>query len=413
MSEIKNDYTMSVSNKKIHAFYSNHASIDFEQSNLLLIDFLDTMFNNITSDLDSNINSQLLTYMSSNSDDISHLKDTINKMNIDMTTSNNNDNSRLKDGIQTLNETVYKMNADMMNSTNTDISHLRDSIQTMNDTISKMNVDVLTSNSKESSLMKDSIRSMNDTMSKMNTDMMNSVVGQLSTMKKEYMDEVHQVVTNGNFSASEKMNVLMEKNSEHLLDKTTILLNDVIPRSQERFHGAIQTSLKDLHTEMNEDMSKMIASSSNEQALQAFLTNFESKYNTMMQTVQQPLFSFFTASEDRIAKNIDILKETSQTTLSAQKPILDDLSEFLGKYNMSSNKGKYGEQNLCSILTSMYPSAEIQDTTGIKASGDFIVKRLDKKPILFENKEYKANIDKDEIAKFIRCLLYTSDAADE
>lgn len=431
MPEIENDYTMSVSNKKIHTFYSNHASIDFEQSNLLLIDFLDTMFNNITSDLDSNINSQLLTYMASNSDDISHLKDTIikmnsdmttsnsydnshlkdsihtmnetmSKMNADMTTSNNNDNSRLKDSIQTLNETVYKMNVDMVTSTNTDISHLRDSIQTMNDTISKMNVDVLTSNSKESSLVKDSIRSMNETMSKMNADMMNNVVGQFSTMKKEYMDEVHQVVSNGNFTASEKMNVLMEKNSEHLLDKTTILLNDVIPKSQERFHGAIRNNLKDLHTEMNEDMSKMIASSSNEQALQAFLTNFETKYNTMMQTVQQPLFSFFTASEDRISKNIDILKETSQTTLSAQKPILDDLSEFLGKYNMSSNKGKYGEQNLCSILTSMYPSAEIQDTTGIKASGDFIVKRLDKKPILFENKEYKANIDKDEIAKFIR-----------
>ena len=248
--------------------------------------------------------------MASNSDDISHLKDTIikmnsdmttsnsydnshlkdsihtmnetmSKMNADMTTSNNNDNSRLKDSIQTLNETVYKMNVDMVTSTNTDISHLRDSIQTMNDTISKMNVDVLTSNSKESSLVKDSIRSMNETMSKMNADMMNNVVGQFSTMKKEYMDEVHQVVTNGNFTASEKMNVLMEKNSEHLLDKTTILLNDVIPKSQERFHGAIQNNLKDLHTEMNEDMSKMIASSSNEQALQSFLTNFETKYNTI------------------------------------------------------------------------------------------------------------------------------------
>jgi len=431
MSEIENDYTMSVCNKKIHTFYRNHTLIDFEQSNLLLIDFLDTMFNNITSDLDTNINSQLLSYMASNSDDISQLKHTITKMNTDMTTStqsdnsrlkesiqtlnetmskmnldittsNNSDNSRLKDSIQTLNETIYKMNSDMKTSTNTDISHLRDSIQTMNESISKMNVDVLTSNNKESAIMKDSIRSMNETMSKMNTDMMNSVVGQFTIMKKEYMGEVNQIVTNGNFTASEKMNALMEKNSEHLLDKTTILLNDVIPKNQECFHGTLQTTLKDLHTKMNEDMSKMVASSSNEQALQSFLTNFETKYNAMMQSVQQPLFSFFTASEDRISKNIDILKETSQTTLSAQKPILDDLSEFLGKYNMSSNKGKYGEQNLCSILTSMYPSAEIQDTTGMKAAGDFIMKRLDKKPILFENKEYKANIDKDEIAKFIR-----------
>ena len=43
----------------------------------------------------------------------------------------------------------------------------------------------------------------------------------------------------------------------------------------------------------------------------------------------------------------------------------------------------------------MFPCAEIQDTTGLKASGYFIVRRLDKPTILFENKEYKANIDKE------------------
>jgi hypothetical protein len=69
---------------------------------------------------------------------------------------------------------------------------------------------------------------------------------------------------------------------------------------------------------------------------------------------------------------------------------------------MSSNKGKYGEQNLCSILNTMFPSAEVQDTTGTKASGDFLLRRIDKPQILFENKEYKANIDKEEVSKFIR-----------
>jgi hypothetical protein len=69
---------------------------------------------------------------------------------------------------------------------------------------------------------------------------------------------------------------------------------------------------------------------------------------------------------------------------------------------MSSNKGKYGEQNLCAILNNMFPSAEVHDTTGTKASGDFILRRIDKPQILFENKEYKANIDKEEVSKFIR-----------
>jgi hypothetical protein len=153
---------------------------------------------------------------------------------------------------------------------------------------------------------------------------------------------------------------------------------------------------------ITEDTSKIAKACSNEKSMNEFIAQFESKYSTMLHTVQQPLFTFLTASEDRISKNIDGLKEISTSSSMSQKPILDELGEFLGKYNVSSNKGKYGEQNLSSILNSLYQSAEIKDTSGTKASGDFIMRRLEKPPILFENKEYKANIDKDEIAKFIR-----------
>jgi glutamate-5-semialdehyde dehydrogenase len=50
----------------------------------------------------------------------------------------------------------------------------------------------------------------------------------------------------------------------------------------------------------------------------------------------------------------------------------------------------------------MFPNAEVMNTSGQKASGDFIMKRIDRPSILFENKEYDYNIPKDEIAKFIR-----------
>jgi hypothetical protein len=108
------------------------------------------------------------------------------------------------------------------------------------------------------------------------------------------------------------------------------------------------------------------------------------------------------ASEDRLTKNMDILKESSSNSLQTQSKLFDELNEFLSKYKGSSNKGKYGEQNLSSVLNSIYQNAEITNTTGIKASGDFIMKRYEKPTILFENKEYDYNIPKDEIAKFIR-----------
>jgi len=311
-----------IKNKRICSFYKEHPSINIEQANLLLIDFLDTMFNHITNDLGSNVNAQLLSYITENK----HEMDTI-----------------------------------------------------------KTNIAVI-----------------GDNLSKMHKDMANNMVMQFMNLKKEYIDDVKQVVNNGTLTVNEKINALLDKNNIHLIDKTTLLLNDVIPKNQDKVNQQLQSNFKDFHRAIVQDTQKLASTFSNEKSFQDFITTFDTKYNTMMQTIQQPLFSFFTASEDRISKNIDILKETSNNTFLAQKPILDELGDFLSKYNVSSNKGKYGEQNLSTILNSIYPSAEVKDTTGTKASGDFIMKRLDKPTILFENKEYKANIDKEEIAKFIR-----------
>jgi hypothetical protein len=99
--------------------------------------------------------------------------------------------------------------------------------------------------------------------------------------------------------------------------------------------------------------------------------------------------------------NIDTIKETSISSYASQTKLAENISDFLGKYGISGNRGKFGEQNLCHILNTMYPTAEIRDTTGLKSSGDFIMSRVDKPVIMFENKEYKNNIDKEEVAKFI------------
>ena len=311
-----------IQNEKIYSFYKQHPRINIEQANLLLIDFFEKVYNHITEDLESNINAQLLAYMSNNK--------------------------------------------------------------------------------KEMELIKRNLSDMNETLSKTNTDIMNNMILQLSNMKKDYIDDVKQIMNSNSLTLNEKMSSILDKNNSHLIDKTTLIINDVLPKNQEQLNKELHNSFKQFHTMITEDTSKIAKACSNEKSMAEFITNFDNKYTAMMQTIQQPLFTFLSASEDRISKNIDGVKELSNTSLMSQKPILDELGEFLGKYSVSSNKGKYGEQNLSSILNSVYQSAEIKDTSGTKASGDFIMRRLEKPPILFENKEYKANVDKDEIAKFIR-----------
>jgi hypothetical protein len=79
------------------------------------------------------------------------------------------------------------------------------------------------------------------------------------------------------------------------------------------------------------------------------------------------------------------------------------MSEFLHKYKASSQfKGQYSEHMLETILTDMFPTASVENTTSQTASGDFMLHRDGFQDILIENKNYERNVDLEEIKKFLR-----------
>jgi hypothetical protein len=81
-----------------------------------------------------------------------------------------------------------------------------------------------------------------------------------------------------------------------------------------------------------------------------------------------------------------------------------DMTEYFAKMtNNSSTKGRMGENRLNQILNGMFPTAEVRNTSGQRASCDFILHRNLNEPIIaFENKEYSGNVPKEEVVKFIR-----------
>jgi len=289
---------------------------------LLFVNFMETFFNHITDDLETNVNSQVLSFMNENK------------------------------------------------------KHLQD--------------------------FQEQLSSLKNDMQSKQQEQADSIFSNLSSWKTQYIEDTKQLLENNQLSSNEKMNQYLDRNNNQLIDKTALLLNDAIPKNHSVLHQQIVYSLKEFNEQVSNDTQKIISSKNPNNALDNFIQSFESKYNSLVQSIQQPLFSVLSSTEERLSKNIEGIREFNSQSLLSQKPVLDDLGDFLGKYNMSSNKGKYGEQNLCAILNNMFPSAEVQDTTGTKASGDFLLKRVDKPNILFENKEYKANIDKEEVAKFIR-----------
>jgi len=322
MGDEQNDFTLAVNNKKIYDFYNNNSNVDFENANLLLVDFMETIFNHMTNDLSSNINSQLLSFMKDNQTRIENISNCVNNVK----------------------QNVTKLTADISNNM---LLHMND-------------------------------------------------------MKKEYINDFSQIINTSSLTANEKIGSLIERSNSILIDKTTLMLNEVIPKNHERLQTQIKDNLKELHINITNDTNKLTANVNNKDAQMEFITNVETKLGLVIQNMQQPLYSTLSASEERITSNINTIKESAQGSAVTQDKLFGELEGFLGKYKSSTHKGKFGEEQLGSVLNSLYSTAEITNTTGQKAAGDFIMKRVDKPDIMIENKDYNYNIPKEEISKFIR-----------
>ena len=225
------------------------------------------------------------------------------------------------------------------------------------------------------------INNINENITKMNTELTQNFVIQFMNLKKEYIDDIKQIIENNSLNNSEKIGNLLDKNNNHLIDKTNLLINDIIPKNSEQF----KEQFSNFHTKISEETKKMLENINQENSLQSFISTFENKYNNMMQNIQQPLFTYITSSEERITQNLNNIKDSTANSIVSQGKIFNELDEFLNKYKGSSNKGKYGEQNLYTNLNMLYSTAEIKNTSGMKASGDFIMKRNEKPLYLSHN----------------------------
>jgi hypothetical protein len=244
--------------------------------------------------------------------------------------------------------------------------------------------------------LKGEFNSLSSSVSKLNNDITNSIYIKFQESKREYVDDITTIVSNNFSQNSEKLNYLLQQNTSQLIDKTSLLLNEVIPKSNDSHHKQIQDSIYTFQKSISEDTTKLLHSINKEDSLSTFISNFETKSTNML----QPLFSFINASEERINKNVISLKDA--TNNSAQDKIMNELSEFLGKYKNSSYKGQFGENQLETVLNQLFPSAEVINSTGIKASCDFRINRTNQSTILVETKNYDRNVTLDEVKKFIR-----------
>jgi hypothetical protein len=209
-----------------------------------------------------------------------------------------------------------------------------------------------------------------------------------------------------------KLLPILEKNTSYLIDKTSSILTQIIPQSQDEYYkqinSQIENSLKNFQTSIKLDNYQLLTDILNKNSnidvkLTDYIRHIDTKFNDLIVNIQTPVTQYINSSEERLNNKLESISELSITMNSSQTKMTDDINEFLNKFKNSSNKGQYGEGLLFNILTQMFPTGEIVDTTtdGTKR-GDFILKRMNKPSILIENKDYGRNVTNDEVNKFLR-----------
>ena len=240
-----------------------------------------------------------------------------------------------------------------------------------------------------------SISSMKENVVKTQNDIYATMLTKFNDTKKEYIDDIKYILQQNNY---ENLSSMLDKNNTMLFDKTTLLLNDVIPKNQKDFYNQVNELLTGFYKSIADD-TKQLSKVMDSQSIKDFISNFEIKSSLMLQNVQQPIYSYISASEDRINNNINTVKEGN----TIQQTIISELSSILTQLQQPKPTSTV-HTPITSVLTKLYNTAEISLHNSGNQNGNTLLKRLRKTNILIQNKDSDNNIGLDEIDQFMQSI---------
>ena len=228
--------------------------------------------------------------------------------------------------------------------------------------------------------LKHQVAAMNDTF-----------INRLHEHSKEFFETNKLIVSLNANENVEKISQLLNRSTDSFFEK----INNALPRNQDELTKKVQDNLLSFQNQIKTEMQQALHSA----APNEYMASLEGKLAHM----QQPIFAALAASQQQISKQVNTINEEANKNQTDHNKVMGELRDFLSKYKSTTyHKGTFSENALSSLLTDLYPDAEIVNTSTLTASGDFIVRRQNKPVILVENKNYNTNVEITQVHKFIR-----------
>lgn len=229
------------------------------------------------------------------------------------------------------------------------------------------------------------------------------LIMKLSDFKRDYIEDVKLIMSS---NVSDKIAPLIREQNSILMDKTNILLHDVLPKTNDQLSKQLSSAIREMQKSIVDDTHKFFSGSTlSPQSLQEFINSLDGKLSASLQMSQAQ-------TETRIDTSIREMKASSDANLSVIKELScanqqvacalnTSVCEVLKKMENSSVKGKISENILFNTLVALFPCAQIDSVGTTKETGDIMITRKERPRILVENKNWDKNVVQEEVKKFL------------
>ena len=213
----------------------------------------------------------------------------------------------------------------------------------------------------------------------------------LTEFKKEYIDDLKMILSS---NIADKIAPLIKESNGSILDKTHLLLTELVPKNNENLSRQINENIRSFCSSITDEISKtskIDGEQLSQSSLDSFIKNIDAKFSNVIDSTRKMVDS-----------NKDATLSQFSSISSSQIALQSEVKDVLKRMENSSSKGKMSENIVLNILRGLFPSAEVEYVGSQKESGDIMIHRKDRQRILVENKCYESRqVTSDQVKKFI------------
>ena len=130
----------------------------------------------------------------------------------------------------------------------------------------------------------------------------------LQEHNKSFIETTKMVIGMASNENTDKIIQMLNRNTDSFIDKITIS----IPKTQEDTTKRIQEHLSAFQRTINDDIKSYLSTNSSETSLKDFISTLDSK----IMTIQQPIYTFLSSSQEQLNTRLNTIREDSLSTKS-------------------------------------------------------------------------------------------------